>query len=82
MMRNIAGESVLIPLGEAAKKIGDMGMPNETFTYLWEQFKTPKTIEEAAAAAAEEFEGDPKQITADIEKFVTESLEFGTLVEA
>lgn len=73
MLREIAGETLLIPVGPAAQ--GNMLFPlNETGHFLWTLLQTPRTMEEILAAAHEEYDdpdGSMEQAIADfLEKHV------------
>lgn len=77
MLRKIAGEAVLIPIGEGCKQLNGMITVNETFEFIWTQFQTPKTIDEVIQLAKAEYNDESQQIEHDIHKFVTESLHYG-----
>lgn len=79
MLREIAGEFVLIPIGDGVEQFNGMLSLNETFKYLWDQFSQPHTIEEVILKTQEEFEDTNDQIEKDICKFVDESLYYGLM---
>lgn len=81
LLREIAGEYVLVPVGDGAERFNGMLALNETFKYIWNQFEEPHTINEIIKKAQEDFEGVDGQIENDICRFVEESLYYGLLTE-
>lgn len=81
ILREIAGESILVPVGEGAEQLNGMLTLNETFRFLWEIFQEPRTIQEAIAAATEQFDGEENRIEKDIRDYVEASLHYGFLKE-
>lgn len=81
LLREIAGEYVLVPVGDGAERFNGMLALNETFKYIWNQFEEPHTINEVIKKAQEDFEGVDGQIENDICRFVEESLYYGLLTE-
>lgn len=81
LLREIAGEAILVPIGESAAQLNGMLSVNETFRFLWEQFQEPHTAHEAALAAVEKFSGSPDEIENDVNDYVRESIQHGILIE-
>lgn len=81
LLREVAGQSVLIPVGEISEKLNGMITLNETFRFIWEQFKEPHTIEEVLEKTLEEYDGDAEVIRQDIQNFVAESLKYNFMIE-
>lgn len=81
LLRKIAGEAVLIPVGGGADQLNGMITLNETFQFIWEMFKQPCTISSVIEAAKEEYEDSDGTIEKDIHRFVEESLQYGFLKE-
>lgn len=82
LLRTIAGESMLIPVGEVHDPRFDNCMisVNETTAFLWEFFSgQPRTEAEAVDAAEEAFDAPPGMIAADIHEFITAYFELGLL---
>lgn len=69
-VREIVGDYVLVPLGEAALKLSGMITTNEVGVFLWEQMKTEVTKEELLLRVLEEFEIEQQTATRDIDEFV------------
>ncbi len=79
--REIAGEYVIVPIGGGALRMADMGVPNETFRFLWEQFQAPRTIDDVVEEARKQYQAPEGMIEADINRYVRECLQVGVLRE-
>ena len=53
ILREVAGESILIPTGEAAKRLSGLIALNESARFLYEKLKTERTEEELVRAMLE-----------------------------
>lgn len=80
LLREIAGDAILVPVGDSAAQFNGMISVNETFRFLWELFQEPHTVGEAVEAAAKEFDGAPAVIEEDIRAYVSESIQYGILL--
>lgn len=80
VIRKIADDCVIIPVGDGHVFGNAMLMPNKSAAFLWNVFSQPRTLEEAAALVMEEFDGPQDQIRADIAIFVKEALALKVLV--
>ena len=47
LLRDIAGEAVIIPIGENAPAGNAILEPNDTAAFLWHTFEQPRTAEQA-----------------------------------
>lgn len=82
ILRTIAGESVLIPVGNVLDPRFDNCMitMNETAAFLWQLFSdAPRTEEEAIAAAEAAFSAPEGVIPGHIREFITEYANLGLL---
>ena len=82
MLREIAGEAVLVPIGENTKIQNAMINLNETCAFLWKLFAEPRTIEEAIVEVKKEYEGDDAVITRDVTAFVEQGIPLELILEA
>lgn len=80
ILRTIAGESILVPVG-GENAINGMITINETFCYLWKQFQKPNTFDQVLKSAADTYGVSAESIAEDVYAFVTECLEHGFLKE-
>lgn len=81
LLRKIAGEAVLIPVGSGSEQLNGIITLNETFQFIWKQFQQPHTINDVVAAARQEYDDVDDRIEKDICRFVEESLQYGFLTE-
>ena len=82
ILRTIAGESVLIPVGNVQDPRFDNCMitMNETAAFLWKLFSdAPRTEEEAIAAAEAAFSAPEGVISGHIREFIAEYAAYGLL---
>lgn len=81
MLREIAGEAVLIPVGEAGVFENSVISLNETCSFLWKLFQTPRTVSEAIALAKEEYTDPDGVMEQGIYQFVKDYLKYNLLRE-
>ncbi|MCI7129331.1 MAG: PqqD family protein [Lachnospiraceae bacterium] len=77
--RTVAGETVIVPTGEAAARFNGMITLNETGAFIWRFLQEAHTKEEVLAAMLEEFEVDEASARVDIEGFTGALMEHGML---
>ena len=77
LLREVAGEYLLIPTGDSVSSINGMISLNETFYFIWQQFQQPHTIYEVVLSAKEQYDDVDDCIVKDIYRFVLESLKLG-----
>ncbi len=81
LLREIAGESILVPVNENGAMTNCMFSMNETSLFLWKQFQKPNTIDGVVMQAMQEFNGTKEVLERDIRAFVTDYLSAGLLKE-
>lgn len=79
-MREIAGNYIVIPVGEKSMDFNAMITLNETGAFLWKQLEEEKNEQELLNLMLEEYEIDDKTAEADLEKFV-EKLDAAGILE-
>ena len=79
--REIAGELVIVPVGEAAKSNDQLISANEVGAFIWNALAAGKSLDETVAAILEEFEIDGQTARADAEQFICELKEIGAIIE-
>ena len=70
VVRNIAGEYVMVPVGKTSEKLNGMVSVTPTAAYIWENMENVSTDEEMVELVLQEFRGDKEEITADVLQFV------------
>ena len=81
VLREIAGEYAIIPLGEGTVFSNTMMTPNRTAAFLWKSFSEPSTEEDVVRRVMEQFDGDEAAIRRDVKRFVTDTLKNKVLME-
>lgn len=69
-IREIAGDYILIPLGEAALKFSGMITTNDVGVFMWEQLQTEISKEELLEKILVEFEIDKETAKKDMDEFL------------
>ena len=76
LLREIAGEYAIIPVGAACQISNAVMVPNDTAV-----FQQPHTISEVVAQAAEEYEAPEEKIQDSVLNFVHDTLKYQLLEE-
>lgn len=80
ILREIAGEYILIPVGAAALKIHGIINLTESGHLLWEKLQEPCREEELVAAIRQEYEIDKETAAQDVHDFLKKMADAGLLV--
>ncbi len=70
ILREVAGENLVVPLGEAGINFNSVITVNETGKFLWEQLSGDITQEQLTAALLNEYDVDEITAARDVESFV------------
>ena len=81
LLREIAGEYAIIPVGAACQISNAVMVPNDTAVFLWNTFQQPHTISEVVAQVAEEYEAPEEKIQDSVLNFVHDTLKYQLLEE-
>lgn len=81
LLREVAGEAVLIPVGEAGIFENSLISLNETCCFLWKLFQEPRTVEDVIAEARKEYSDPDGEMEQGIKDFIKEYLKYGLLKE-
>ncbi len=79
ILREVAGEHILIPVGAAAKKLVGLASLNGSGLLLWQKLQKDCTREELIAALLEEYEVSREQAEADVDAFLAKLTDAGML---
>lgn len=79
MLRKVAENYVVVPVGKEALDFNGMVTMNETGAFLWKQMEEDRTKEELLKALMEEYEVTEERASAGVEKFLelVEENQFG-----
>lgn len=78
-MREIAGETVLLPIGELAARFQGIMSLNETGAFLWKQMQEECTEETLVQAILGEYDTTEACARKDVQAFVKQLQEHGLL---
>lgn len=81
ILREIAGEYILIPVGTAAAKFNGLITINETAHVIFRALSKECTIIDLVDAVTAEFDIDRETAQADVEEFLQQLRQAGALVE-
>ena len=70
VVREVGGETVVVPVGAMSKTFHGMINLNETGAFLWSFFQTEHSVEEGVKALLGEYDVDEEIAKLDVEKFV------------
>ena len=80
-VRELFGETVAIPTGDAAERLSGIISLNELGRFLFEQLAQEQTAQSLTAAVLEAYEVDEQTAGADVEEFLNYLREAKLLVE-
>ncbi len=81
IMREIAGETILIPSGSAAKKFNGLITVNELGAFIWNALSEDLTLDALTERITEAYEVDAATARADASEFLDELRQVGALEE-
>ena len=81
LLREVAGQKVVLPVGEAAEKFNGMIRLNDTGIYLWTLLEKDTNEDALLAAMLKDYEIDEETARTDIHRFVEALRKAGILVE-
>lgn len=81
IMREIAGEFILVPVGAAAMKFNGLITMNELGKYIFELLAEERTVQELAERITGEYDVSMDTAARDAEEFLQQLRDVGALVE-
>lgn len=70
LKRDVAGETILIPLGKTVYDSHGLFALNELGSFLWDRLPTAQSEEELVSAVLAEYEADEETVRGDIGEFL------------
>ena len=70
VLREIAGEYILVPVGNTAMEFNGLITLNEVGAFLWEKLQQQIELDQLVDAVLDEYEIDPETAGLDVEEFV------------
>ena len=80
ILRNIAGESILVATGSATQYFNGMITLNEVATFILENIDECETEEVVVEKVLEEFEIDEETARSDVREFLDQAIKFGIII--
>ena len=74
--REIAGETMLVPIAESVKTLNGLFMMTETGSFIWDILEDCETQEEIVDRLLEEYEIDRQTAEKDVDKFLVKLKEY------
>lgn len=81
ILREIAGETILIPSGAAAQKFNGLVTLNELGSFIWSNLSEDMTLDALTARITDAYEIDAATAQADAQEFLAELRKVGALEE-
>lgn len=81
ILRNIAGESILVATGSATQDFNGMITLNEVATFILENIDECETEEVLVEKVLEEFEIDEETARSDVREFLDQAIKFGIILK-
>lgn len=81
ILRNIAGESILVATGSATQDFNGMITLNEVATFILENIDECETEEVVVEKVLEEFEIDEETAKNDVREFLDQAIKFGIILK-
>ena len=75
VLRDIAGEHILIPIGATALELNGLITVNEVGVTIWKLLQNEVTFDEIVAAVLEEYEVEEDTARADVREFLDTLIE-------
>lgn len=81
IMREVAGEVIVVPTGAAASRMNGLITLNEVAAFLWKNLQEEHTEEELTRMVLAEYEVDAETAGEDVRKFIEALGQLGMLEE-
>lgn len=81
ILREIAGECVIVPVGIHNVFSNALMTLNDTAVFLWKEFKHASTMQDVIIHAMKKYDAKEEEVRESVEKFVKESMKYQVLEE-
>ena len=82
LLRDVAGQQVIVPVGAATEKFPGMITVNATGAYLWELLEQEQTVDSLVEAMLNRYEVTEETARQDVQVFTQRLLPTGAILEA
>ena len=81
VMREIVGESFLIPIGDIAREFNGMITLNNMSAFIWKKVENACTVDDLVKAIMEIYEAEESQVKVDVQEFIARMKQMKMLEE-
>lgn len=81
VLREIAGEHILIPVGESAVEMNGMITLNEVGVFIWNCLQEEMTYDEVLCSILEEYDAPASKVRKDLDDFLGQMRESNLIQE-
>lgn len=81
LLRDVAGNHILVPVESAAETFSGMISLNETGKFLWDELDNPQTVQSLAQALIRRYGIDEARAREDVERFLQPIYPTGAILE-
>lgn len=81
VLREIAGEAVLVPVGDAGSLANSMISLNATALFLWKLLEQPRTVDDLIQKAKQAYADPEGKLEEDIRRLTLEYVKIGLFME-
>jgi len=79
LARNIAGETIVVPIRGKLADLQKIFALNETADHLWKQLSTSRSLDDLCRSLVEEFHVEPQQAHKDVQEFLDQLIAAGLI---
>ena len=80
VLRQIAGENILVPCGESTKRLSGLINMNGTAAFIWQNINDAKNLDELTARVVNSFEVDEETARRDVNGLTAEMIQKGMVL--
>lgn len=81
ILREIAGEYVIVPVDEECMISNAVMSPNDSAVFFWKVFQTPHTKEDAVRKGMQEYDVEEETIRSAVYRFLKDTLKYKIIEE-
>lgn len=77
--REVAGDTILVPVGKTVYDTNGLFVLNEIGAFIWDRLEKFETTEEIVDAILEEYDAQRGEVTQDVEEFLEKFRNWGVI---
>ncbi len=79
ILRDLAGEYVLAPVGKEIKSFNGVAVMNEMCAFVWEKLQSDVSGQELLSAVMDEYDADEATVSEDLDALLTKMRAMGVI---